>query len=159
MPDPENCKRGWTATLHPSDPQNWDLRLHSKRRLTSTLFRVVNGFVKVRNESTWIQCELKMVQTCMYIRYKRPVVRWQLSCLTWHPFSSLPWSGFQYGRGTDWNLRLYRFINSAVCAALAKVWSLGGSCEGSTRSAFSKLVWAIASQDGNLLVPCHVHLL
>lgn len=28
-----------------------------------------------------------------------------------------------------------------------EVWSLGGSCEGSTRSAFSKLIWAIASQD------------
>ena len=27
-----------------------------------------------------------------------------------------------------------------------EVWSLGGSCEGSTRSAFSKLVWAITSQ-------------
>ena len=48
-----------------------------------------------------------------------------------------------------------RRIDSAVCTA-TKVWSLGGSCEGSTRPAFSKLVWAITSQDGSLVVPCHV---
>ncbi|CAJ1432850.1 unnamed protein product [Effrenium voratum] len=29
----------------------------------------------------------------------------------------------------------------------AMVWSLGASCEGSTRSAFSKLIWAITSQE------------
>ena len=62
-----NCKRGWTATLLPSDPQNWDLRLHSKRRLTSRCLVsagvwICKGTKCINMDSIWSQNGTSMIK-------------------------------------------------------------------------------------------------